>query len=63
MKADKEIETLPSNETLFDRFSEIRQIGSGESAAIRQTHSGVLEDMAKAVEPAGTPAGFSPVDL
>jgi predicted nuclease of restriction endonuclease-like (RecB) superfamily len=46
-----------------DRVPEIRQIESGvlTTEPIRHTRSGVLDDLAKAVEPADAPKGFSPV--
>lgn len=44
-----------------DRLPEIRQIGSGESGSKRHAQSGVLEDIAKSVEPSSGPVGFSPV--
>ena len=46
-----------------DRVPEIRQIGSGvlPASPIRQTRSGVLDALTKAVEPAAAPHGFSPV--
>jgi len=46
-----------------DRNPEIRQIGSGDLMpdSIRQTQSGVLEDMSMAVETGSALRGFSPV--
>lgn len=46
-----------------DRLPVIRQIGSGDlaSAAMCQTQSGVLDDIAKALEGAAVRRGFSPV--
>ncbi|QEP41813.1 DUF1016 domain-containing protein [Ectothiorhodospiraceae bacterium BW-2] len=46
-----------------DRLPEIRHIGSGVSAPdqIRQTQSGVLDDLAEAVDAVSEPRGFSAV--